>query len=121
MWGVGLLPAYLRVAPMSSNLTSKGSTRAWRVIRNRVLIRDGYECAYCGQHATTVDHIVPRVQGGTDDDDNLVAACALCNALKSDRAAFLALRTPLTPYLSSLSPTTRVEPSSPFAKPETPA
>jgi 5-methylcytosine-specific restriction endonuclease McrA len=32
----------------------------------------------------TVDHLIPRKLGGTNDMRNLVAACRLCNQLKKD-------------------------------------
>ena len=32
--------------------------------RRGVLVRDRHRCAYCGRRATTVDHVVPRSQGG---------------------------------------------------------
>jgi 5-methylcytosine-specific restriction endonuclease McrA len=35
--------------------------------------------------ATTVDHIIPVAKGGTDDLDNLVAACKRCNFSKQDK------------------------------------
>ncbi len=54
-------------------------------LRFEVLKRDGYACRYC--HATdnplTIDHVVPVALGGTDEPDNLVAACRDCNAGKS--------------------------------------
>ena len=62
-----------------------GSTRAWRKVRAAVLKRDGYRCRYCGAEATTVDHVRPVVSGGTDREDNLVAACAECNRAKGDK------------------------------------
>lgn len=52
----------------------------WR----RILIaaHDGV-CFYCGTaNATHIDHIVPRVCGGTDDVSNLIAACLPCNLRK---------------------------------------
>jgi 5-methylcytosine-specific restriction endonuclease McrA len=61
-----------------------GSTRAWRKVRAVVLERDGYCCVYCGGEATTADHIQPVNRGGTDDEANLVAACATCNGSKGD-------------------------------------
>jgi len=49
------------------------------------LRRDRYVCAYCGGHADTVDHVLPRCRGGGDIWFNLVAACQCCNGLKGDR------------------------------------
>jgi 5-methylcytosine-specific restriction endonuclease McrA len=43
------------------------------------------ECTYCGDPATTRDHIVPRSRGGSDDPSNLTPACLGCNASKQDR------------------------------------
>lgn len=42
-------------------------------------------CAYCGGHAETVDHIVPRSRGGALTWENAVAACLKCNHRKADR------------------------------------
>ena len=78
---------------------ANGGTRLWSKIRERILIRDGYCCQYCGQEdATTVDHILPISKGGTDDPDNLVAACSRCNYSKGNRTGqfFGSARTPLT-------------------------
>lgn len=49
-----------------------------------VLKRDRYTCAYCGGHANTVDHVLPRSRGGQDTWLNTVAACGPCNHSKSD-------------------------------------
>ncbi|MEW6209079.1 MAG: HNH endonuclease signature motif containing protein [Acidobacteriota bacterium] len=49
-----------------------------------------YRCGYCGveESATgselTVDHYRPRSQGGGDEIENLVYACAKCNQYKGD-------------------------------------
>ena len=54
--------------------------------RTGVLLRDGYECAYCAEHwADTVDHVVPRSRGGRHEWRNVVAACRQCNHRKGDR------------------------------------
>jgi hypothetical protein len=50
-----------------------------------VLKRDNYRCQYCGKRATTVDHVVPRCQGGASQWSNLVACCLGCNQHKSGR------------------------------------
>jgi 5-methylcytosine-specific restriction endonuclease McrA len=48
-------------------------------VRDAVIDRFGGKCAYCGEPATCVDHVVPFSYGGTDADDNLVASCRDCN------------------------------------------
>lgn len=50
-----------------------------------VKLRDGRHCAYCGGPGDTVDHVIPRSRGGTDEWDNLVCACRSCNNTKADR------------------------------------
>lgn len=63
--------------------------------------RDG-ACGYCGGKAQTVDHIVPRSQGGGSGWTNLVAACTRCNARKGNRtAAEAGLRLRVKPYAPS--------------------
>lgn len=56
--------------------------------RFAVLRRDGFACRYCGAKAPDVvlhvDHVVPRSAGGSDDEGNLVSACASCNLGKGD-------------------------------------
>lgn len=66
-------------------MTRGGSTRAWRELRLKILARDANTCAYCGDEAKHVDHIIPVAHGGTNDLENLTAACARCNQLKSDK------------------------------------
>lgn len=80
-----------------SALGDNGSTSKWRKIRARVLTRDGHTCQYCGQPATTVDHVVPRRLGGDDSLDNLLAACKRCNYSKGGRF-FESQTPPPTPH-----------------------
>ena len=58
-------------------------------VRAMVLLRDGYQCAYCGKHGEradlTLDHVTPWSRGGSDDASNLVAACRRCNSKKGAR------------------------------------
>ena len=63
-------------------LTSAGSTYRWRKLRAAILLRDRGVCAYCGDRATTVDHVIARANGGGDHPSNLVAACQPCNRSK---------------------------------------
>lgn len=39
-------------------------------------------CSYCGNSGGTIDHIVAITEGGTNDWDNLTAACLSCNSSK---------------------------------------
>ncbi len=45
-------------------------------------IRQGKACAYCDSPASTVDHVVPLVRGGTNFEGNLTPACRSCNSRK---------------------------------------
>jgi len=53
--------------------------------------RDGCRCQYCGRTPSeddikiVCDHIMPKIQGGEDTAENLVACCVKCNSSKSGR------------------------------------
>ena len=53
--------------------------------RAGLMYRDRYRCAYCGAKADTIDHVVPRSQGGQSTWDNIVCACVSCNVRKGGR------------------------------------
>lgn len=57
--------------------------------RRNVAKRDHYTCQYCGTQpgiaGVTIDHVVPRAQGGSSSWTNCVAACVGCNTRKADR------------------------------------
>lgn len=40
-------------------------------------------CGYCGEEATSLDHIVPRFKSGSNNRNNLVPACRRCNQNKA--------------------------------------
>ena len=67
-------------------------------VRQFVYERDGWVCQLCFQPvdpsvdgrqrwAASVDHIVPRSMGGTEDPDNLQLAHRICNSRRSDEGA----------------------------------
>lgn len=67
--------------------------------RRNVAKRDHATCQYCGAQpgldALTIDHVLPRAQGGVSTWENCVTACSGCNARKADRTpeqAGMALR-----------------------------
>lgn len=57
--------------------------------RRGVLVRDRETCQYCGAQPgrahLTIDHVLPRTQGGTTEWENVVAACSSCNHRKGGR------------------------------------
>jgi 5-methylcytosine-specific restriction endonuclease McrA len=79
-----------------------------RLTRRNVMLRDGYQCQYCGKHAAAreldIDHVLPRSRGGEDSWVNLVTACLGCNRRKGHRtppeAAMPLLRKPSAPRWS---------------------
>jgi len=56
-------------------------------LRHEVMRRDNHTCRYCGGTAPdvklTIDHVTPVALGGQDVPENLVTACADCNAGKA--------------------------------------
>ena len=69
-----------------STLRDSGSTWAWRKIRAAVLDRDQWTCHWCSKPAATVDHVIARMDGGSDDPSNLVACCSRCNIVRGQAA-----------------------------------
>ena len=57
--------------------------------RRNLFARDRNQCQYCGHHFPTtelsIDHVVPKSQGGEDSWTNLVCACVSCNSRKGGR------------------------------------
>ncbi len=77
-----------------------------RLSRREVFWRDNYTCQYCGSVARelTLDHVVPRVRGGTHSWENVVTACVPCNHRKAGRtpnsAGMSLLREPRPPRVN---------------------
>jgi len=57
--------------------------------RRNIFARDNNQCQYCGKRFSTaelsLDHVVPRSQGGVSTWDNIVCACLNCNVRKGGR------------------------------------
>ena len=57
--------------------------------RRNIFKRDRMMCQYCGRKPKgddlTIDHVIPRAQGGTSTWENCVLACIRCNHSKADR------------------------------------
>lgn len=74
--------------------------------KSAVLARDNHKCAYCGDDATTVDHIDPKSRGGKMIFLNAVACCRPCNQKKADKtpeeAGMILLWNPWEPTAENL-------------------
>ena len=87
--------------------------------RRNVFKRDHWTCQYCGLQPggeeLTIDHVVPRSQGGTSTWDNCVLSCIDCNHRKADRtpqqAGMKLRRAPIRPTWKPLYAwhTTRID------------
>jgi 5-methylcytosine-specific restriction endonuclease McrA len=76
--------------------------------RRNIFARDGNRCQYCGRKFATselsLDHVVPRSQGGRATWENIVCACLKCNVRKGGRtpreASMKLFREPVKPRTS---------------------
>jgi 5-methylcytosine-specific restriction endonuclease McrA len=63
--------------------------REVKFTRRNIYARDRSRCQYCGKKFPTtelsLDHIVPRSRGGTNDWPNIVCCCVRCNVRKGGR------------------------------------
>ena len=57
--------------------------------RRNIFARDGNQCQYCGRKfilsELSLDHVIPRSQGGQTSWENIVCACVDCNVRKGGR------------------------------------
>jgi 5-methylcytosine-specific restriction endonuclease McrA len=83
----------------------RARTKTVRFSRNNIWIRDEGRCQYCGTNVSsknfTLDHVVPRANGGSTIWTNVVACCYACNQRKGDKtpaqAGMRLLRQPVKP------------------------
>lgn len=69
---------YVRI-PFNKILSYKPS-------RALIYLRDKNKCQYCGSTKNlTIDHIIPKSKGGTNDWTNLCLACSNCNTKKANK------------------------------------
>ena len=79
--------------------------------RRTLYKRDNLTCQYCGDQPgsaeLTIDHVLPRAQGGGTSWENCVLACVSCNSRKANRtpkqANMTLAKQPVKPRMSVLS------------------
>lgn len=61
----------------------------WVYMRTRLSESQNWKCCWCGcnttdqrgfLNSTTIEHVIPKSQGGSDDWENLAMACHRCNS-----------------------------------------
>jgi len=61
--------------------------RQHKKYKDLLIKRDGLICHYCNQpinyEDVQIDHVIPRVRGGSDAPINLVISCQMCNYVKA--------------------------------------
>ena len=93
------VPLVLRLVYLVRQIYRKAVT--WS--KKNVMIRDGFECVYCGtKQKLNIDHVFPLSKGGKNTFDNTVTSCVTCNNIKGDRtlreAKMFYKRRTFTPY-----------------------
>ena len=55
--------------------------------RKNILLRDNSSCQYCNYKGSelSIDHVLPRSRGGSDNWENVTTACLRCNVQKGNR------------------------------------
>ncbi|MDZ8052553.1 MAG: HNH endonuclease [Aulosira sp. ZfuCHP01] len=85
-------PSLILDVPKHIRLKIASGERTWKVPpvnRREVLRRDHHSCQYCGsKKSLTLDHVIPRSQGGPHAWNNVVIACERCNSYKGNRTPF---------------------------------
>lgn len=80
------IPIPAVVAYLTGEESRKKGTR---FSRENIWLRDRKKCAYCleecGRKEFTLDHIIPRAQGGKTTWENVVVCCYTCNQRKGNR------------------------------------
>lgn len=88
---------------------------------DNIYLRDNGKCQYCGikvsRDEKTMDHVIPKSQGGKTDFDNIVLSCSPCNAKKGNKtvaqAGMRLLSTPVKPKKLPMIFTMRVKKNAP--------
>ena len=70
--------------PEISGIEYQHGTLAGCEVREYLLAKWGRKCAYCDAENTplNIDHVHPRVKGGSNRISNLTLACIPCNRKK---------------------------------------
>lgn len=66
----------------------------WTYTRTRLAEAQNWKCCYCGcymienhghKNSVTVEHVIAKSKGGSNDPSNLAASCARCNEARGNK------------------------------------
>jgi len=82
--------------------------REMPLTRKNILQRDNNCCQYCGYNGEklSIDHVIPRSRGGSDEWSNVTTACLSCNVIKGNQTpqeAKMPLKRPPYKPISNMS------------------
>jgi 5-methylcytosine-specific restriction endonuclease McrA len=85
------IPGCLTKRPRAQTKQKRESLTRSREFRRAIFEREGHRCFYClrqlHRQSRVLDHVRPRIRGGSDAYWNLVACCFACNSMKRDATA----------------------------------
>lgn len=88
-------PGIVLTYPAGETEMSNKNGSSWirREKRLAIYLRDGFICVYCrrdlrdaAKSEVSLDHLIPRSEGGDNHQTNLVTACTPCNSSRQDRS-----------------------------------
>lgn len=82
--------------------------------RRTIYIRDNNKCQYCcSKNDLSLDHVIPRCQGGLTNWENVVVACVKCNLKKAGRtpeqAGMKLIKKPIKPKFNFFATSIKVK------------
>ena len=88
-----MLPEHARdaVTARAERQRSQGMNWISKTSRLTLYVRDGFTCSYCrasimdNGNKLTLDHVIPRSEGGSNHATNLITACKKCNEVRGKR------------------------------------
>ena len=83
-----------------------------RFTKYNVMLRDNFECQYCGvlldTKTATMDHVLPVSKGGRTTFENVVTSCGPCNTSKGDALSPMPKSQPHQPTYYELTKNKRI-------------
>lgn len=85
--------SYMIRAKLNKGLVTKTMNMRTLFDDEKVKYSHPDSCCYCGsKEKLHMDHLIPKIKGGSDSSDNIVWSCRTCNSSKRDRDVLVWLK-----------------------------